>query len=189
MHYPGEGLKEVYAEGILVGYRWFDTKNVEPLFPFGYGLSYTTFSCSDLAVVPGEKGNLTVQVTVGNTGRREGAEVVQVYVKDGHAAVERPAHELKGFAKVKLAAGEKKRISIPLETPSFEYYDPKRAAWVAEAGEFEIQVGTSSRVFLPLHLGRIRWRQRSWRRIGKGSWEIGLVVGRFFLRCLWNGAC
>jgi beta-glucosidase len=149
-HYPGESGKETYAEGIFVGYRWFDAKKIEPLFPFGYGLSYTTFSCSGLQVAAGEKGSATVQVTVANTGQRAGAEVVQVYVHDGHASLPRPERELKGFQKVELQPGEQRTVSIPLTSASFSYYDPKQHAWVAEAGDFGIDVGTSSRD-LPLH--------------------------------------
>ena len=149
-HYPGKDGKETYAEGIFVGYRWFDAKKLEPLFPFGYGLSYTTFTCAGLKVTPGEHGNATVQVTVANTGKREGAEVVQAYVRDEHSSMPRPVRELKGFQKVQLQAGEQRTISIPLNSGSFSYYDAARGAWVAEAGEFAIDVGTSSRD-LPLH--------------------------------------
>ncbi|HUO07615.1 MAG TPA: glycoside hydrolase family 3 C-terminal domain-containing protein [Phycisphaerae bacterium] len=149
-HYPGEHGRETYAEGIFVGYRWFDAKKIEPLFPFGYGLSYTTFSCSALRVMAGENGTATVQVTVANTGKRDGAEVVQVYVRDEHSSLPRPVRELKGFQKVQLRPGEQQTVSIPLGASSFSYYDPGRTAWVAEAGEFGIDVGTSSRD-LPLH--------------------------------------
>ncbi len=150
VNYPGENGHETYSEGILVGYRWFDAKKLEPLFPFGYGLSYTTFSCGNLQVMPAENGSVTVQLMVKNTGKRSGAEVVQVYVRDEHSSLPRPVRELKGFQKLELAAGEERVVTIPLSVPSFEYYDPGRRAWVAEAGDFDIDVGTSSRN-LPLH--------------------------------------
>ncbi|MGN6370700.1 MAG: glycoside hydrolase family 3 C-terminal domain-containing protein [Phycisphaerae bacterium] len=149
-HYPGKDGVEQYAEGILVGYRWFDAKKIEPLFPFGYGLSYTTFNCSELAVAPGENGQATVHVTVANTGNRAGAEVLQVYVRPENAPVERPVRELKGFQRVQLDPGEKQTLAIPLNAMSFSYFDPQRHAWVAEAGEYAVDVGTSSRD-LPLH--------------------------------------
>ena len=149
-HYPGEGGKETYAEGIFVGYRWFDAKKIEPLFPFGYGLSYTTFACSDLHVTPGENGNATVQVTVANTGQREGAGKSFSCTCASNVLCARPEHELKGFQKIQLQPGEHRTISIPLNAASFSYYDPKQSAWVAEAGEFGIDVGSSSRD-LPLH--------------------------------------
>jgi beta-glucosidase len=145
--------RETYEEGILVGYRWFDTKKIEPEFPFGFGLSYTTFAVSGLKVEETEfEGRprpttplMTVEATVTNTGDREGAEVVQVYVEPVAPSLPRPVQELKGFKKVMLKAGEKTTVSIPLDAMALSYYDPAKQGWVAEAGDFRIQVGTSSR--------------------------------------------
>src|ERR1035438_1790194 len=109
-HYPGENLRVDYAEGIYVGYRYFDTKNVEPQLPFGFGLSYTTFEYSNLKInkieFAGKDPVWGFTVSVRNSGTRAGAEVVQLYVHDGHAKMDRPVHELKGFQRVELKAGE-----------------------------------------------------------------------------------
>jgi beta-glucosidase len=133
-----------YKEGILVGYRWFDTKSIEPLFPFGHGLSYTTFSYSNLAI---RKVNDQVEVTfiITNKGKTEGAEVVQLYVNDEACSVLRPAKELKAFDKIKLAAGESKSISFQLRSKDFSFYDEVKKQWILEAGKFNILVGASSR--------------------------------------------
>ena len=109
-NYPGQDLKVNYAEGIYVGYRYYDTKNVEPQFPFGFGLSYTNFEYSDLKLGTithgGISGSWEFSVKVRNTGSRAGAEVVQLYVHDGHAKIDRPEHELKAFGRVALKPGE-----------------------------------------------------------------------------------
>ena len=147
-HYPGENLKVDYAEGIYVGCRYFDTKNVKPLFPFGFGLSYTSFEYSGLKVTPGNapaKEPATVSLKVKNTGARDGAEVVQVYVHDGHSKIDRPVHELKGFQRVELKAGEERTVEFKLDRAAFSYWSPDKKDWVAEPGTFEIQVGASSR--------------------------------------------
>jgi beta-glucosidase len=143
--YPGENGTVHYDEGLLVGYRWFDAKSVAPLFPFGFGLSYTTFSYGNLRVIGEGGASATVECEVTNTGSREGAEVVELYVEPKSARVQRPVKELKGFAKVSLIPGETKRISIPLNGRSFAYYAPDKKGWVAEAGKFGILVGASSR--------------------------------------------
>ncbi len=146
INYPG--AQEVhYGEGIFVGYRYYDYKKIEPLFPFGHGLSYTTFEYSDLQV-PGTaaKGQpVTVQVTVKNTGERAGKEVVQVYVRDVEASQMRPLKELKRFEKVALQPGESKTLSFTLDERALSFYDPYRGGWVAEPGKFEVLVGSSSR--------------------------------------------
>lgn len=144
--FPGEKGTVEYREGLLVGYRWFDTKGIEPLFPFGYGLSYTTFSYGP-AILATDPTSHTVQVEceITNTGKREGAEVVQVYVQPKKPSVVRPTKELKGFAKVALKPGETKKVSIALNPRAFAFYAPDRKGWVAEAGEYGILVGTSSR--------------------------------------------
>jgi beta-glucosidase len=154
-HYPGENLTVDYAEGIYVGYRYYDTKNVEPQFPFGFGLSYTTFAYSDLTIADdttpetGQKkddprGKVAL-FTVRNTGSRPGAEVVQVYVHEGHSKIDRPAHELKGFARVDLKPGESQKLLIRLDRSAFSYWSPEKKDWVLEPGTFEVQVGASSR--------------------------------------------
>jgi beta-glucosidase len=149
--YGDKSLNSPYPEGIFVGYRYLEKHGIEALFPFGHGLSYTMFEYGNLKVNPpgvgvGEEGfPITVSVDVRNTGKREGTEVVQVYVKDMACSVERPEKELKGFEKVFLEPGEKKTISIKLNRDAFAFYDPDRKQWVVEAGEFEILVGSSSK--------------------------------------------
>jgi len=146
--YPGANGTVTYAEGLLVGYRWFDAKNIEPLFPFGYGLSYTKFSYSALHLREGnDAGNpaVTVEFDVANTGGRAGAEVAQVYVRQENPGLPRPPQELKGFAKVRLQPGETKRVSVRLDWGAFAYYDPDKKGWVAEKGEYKVLVGSSSR--------------------------------------------
>ena len=151
-NYPGVNLKVNYAEGIYVGYRYYDTKNVEPLFPFGFGLSYTTFEYSNLKVVRRGNGinfdpayDVLVSLKVHNTGTRAGAEVVQLYVHDGHSQIDRPVHELKRFQRVELQPGETKIVNFLLDRAALSYWSPEKKDWVAEPGTFEIQVGASSR--------------------------------------------
>ena len=145
--YPGTNGTVAYAEGLLVGYRWYDTKNIEPQFPFGFGLSYTTFGYSNLKLIPGDGTNeiVTAQFEIENTGKRAGAEVAQLYVHEKDPRLVRPEKELKGFRKVFLQPGEKQTVSIPLNQGSFSYYDDGKKAWVAQPDSFEIQVGSSSR--------------------------------------------
>jgi beta-glucosidase len=145
--YPGTNGVVTYAEGLLVGYRWFDAKKIEPLFPFGYGLSYTQFKYSKLNLAPGgdPENPLTVELELANTGKLAGAEVVQVYVQPLDPSVSRPLKELKGFKKVLLQPGEKQKISIKLDPSAFAYYSPDKKGWVAEKGGYKILVGSSSR--------------------------------------------
>ena len=131
-----------YLEGLLVGYRYYDTKKVEPLFPFGHGLSYTKFAYSDLKM---DAQTLTAQVNVANVGRRSGKEVVQLYVQDIKSRLPRPEKELKGFEKVELAPGETKQITFRLNERSLAFYDPAAKRWIAEPGDFNLLVGSSSR--------------------------------------------
>jgi beta-glucosidase len=147
-YYPKRGEKRVaYSEGVFLGYRHYDRSAVKPLFPFGFGLSYTTFEYSGLQVSPAE-GNARTPVGISfyvkNTGSRESAEVAEVYVGDSHATVPRPAKELKGFAKVGLKPGETKRVSITLDQRAFSYYDVSERTWKAASGDFAILVGSSS---------------------------------------------
>lgn len=142
--YPGKDGTEVYSEGLLVGYRWFDTKGIEPLFPFGHGLSYTSFGYVNPRVERAGEG-WNAQIDLANTGGRDGAEVVQVYVEPVRPKVMRPTKELKGFRKIGLKAGEKGSISIPLDARAFAFYDPARKSWVAAPGEYTVHFGSSSR--------------------------------------------
>ena len=144
--YPG--CREVnYGEGIFVGYRYYDKKDVDPLFPFGHGLSYTTFKYSDLKVAKKVRagGKVEVSLTVTNTGKVTGKEVVQLYVSDLKSSLPRPPKELKGFAKVGLKPGESQAVTFSLDERALAFYDPHKKAWVAEPGEFELLVGSSSR--------------------------------------------
>ena len=148
INYPGENGRVYYGEGIFVGYRYYDKKAVAPLFPFGFGLSYTTFHYDHLqldrqAYAPGEKIRVSLEVT--NTGKRAGQEIVQLYVRDAKSSLARPPKELKAFAKIALQPGETRPVSFDLDDSALMYFDDKRMAWVAEAGEFEVQVGASSR--------------------------------------------
>jgi len=151
-YYPAGGTRRVvYKEGVFVGYRGYERNNTRPLFPFGHGLSYTTFAYGNFSVTPnigvtGGAGGPRFEVTfdVRNTGAREGSDVAQVYVASPKAKVERPAKELKGFAKVSLRPGESKRVSVWLDGRSFSYYDATAKRWRAEPGEYEVLVGRSS---------------------------------------------
>ena len=151
--WPGvDGLSH-YSEGLNVGYRWYDATHASPLFPFGFGLSYTTFRLSRLVVVPQKAGasgtTALVRVDVTNTGKRAGAEVVQVYVSHPAADAE-PPHLLRGFAKVELQPGQTKPVTVTLDARSFSIYDVAAHRWAFRPGAYEILAGTSSRD-LPLH--------------------------------------
>lgn len=145
--YPGTNATLFYKEGLLVGYRWFDAKKIEPLFPFGYGLSYTTFKYSRLKLVRAadKDGIVTAQFEIKNTGKVAGAEVAELYIQPTRPSVTRPVRELKGFKKIFLQPGEKQTVSIPLDQRAFAFYDPAKPGWVAEAGDYRVQVGSSSR--------------------------------------------
>ncbi|WP_433582772.1 beta-glucosidase family protein [Paenibacillus amylolyticus] len=148
LNFPGEGDHVDYREGIFVGYRYYDKKELEPLFPFGYGLSYTTFEYADLKVDRTEltdQDEVNVQVRVTNTGDRAGKEIIQLYVSDVESTVIRPVRELKAFAKLALEPGESKVVSFTLNKRSFAYYNVNMKDWHVETGEFDIQVGSSSR--------------------------------------------
>lgn len=131
-----------------MGYRYYDKKNMAVRFPFGYGLSYTTFEYGDLNISDNEisdEQTVTVSCTVTNTGRRAGMEIVQLYVRDKESSVVRPVKELKGFEKVSLKPGETKRVVFSLDKRAFAYYETAINDWFVEYGEFEILVGASSR--------------------------------------------
>ncbi len=147
INYPGENGRVYYGERFYVGYRYYDAKEVEPLFPFGHGLSYTTFSYDAMKLAANQIAvgeGVDVDVTITNTGPRPGQEVVQVYVRDVEASLARPPKELKGFAKVALEAGETRTVTIHLRSDAFAFYDDKKEAWVVEPGTFEILVGRSA---------------------------------------------
>ena len=143
--YPGVDGTVHYDEGLLVGYRWYDTKAIEPLYPFGFGLSYTRFAYSDLRIASSGADCFVVTFDVQNTGQRAGCEVAQLYVHEDHPEVSRPEKELKGFARVALAPGEKKPVSIRLNPRSFATYSPSAKSWVVAKGVYTILVGSSSR--------------------------------------------
>jgi beta-glucosidase len=147
-HYPGENLHVAYEEGVYVGYRGFDQRNVEPLFPFGHGLSYTKFDYSGLKITPakiaaGQQVEVTIEVR--NAGSRAGAEVVQLYVHDVKSSVDRPVKELKGFRRVMLDPGEARNVSFTLDKSALSFYSAAKDEWVAEPGAFEVWIGASSR--------------------------------------------
>lgn len=146
--YPGNGNTAEYREGIYVGYRYYDKKEIDVLFPFGHGLSYTSFEYSGLklgAEKIADTKPLSVAVTVRNAGKVFGKEVVQLYVRDLQSSIDRPVRELKGFSKVALAPGESKEVSFILDQRSFAYYETLIHAFHVESGEFAIEVGASSR--------------------------------------------
>jgi beta-glucosidase len=148
INYPGENGKVRYGEGIFVGYRYYDKKDIDPQFPFGHGLSYTKFKYSNLrlsaeSMTPDQ--TLGVKVDVTNTGKVTGKEIVQLYVRDVRATFARPEKELKAFAKVELKPGKTKTVSFTLDREAFWYFDTVKNAWSVEPGEFEILVGASSR--------------------------------------------
>lgn len=148
LNFPGEDDRVEYREGIFVGYRYYDKKGIKPLFPFGYGLSYTTFEYGDLKISKKEitdTETVTVSVKVKNTGEMAGKEVVQLYVRDVESTVIRPEKELKGFEKVELKPGEEKTVVFELDRRAFAYYNTDIRDWHVETGEFEILIGKSSR--------------------------------------------
>jgi beta-glucosidase len=155
LNFPGEQGQVRYGEGIFVGYRYYDARQLEVSYPFGHGLSYTSFDYRDLRTeVSGAGDELAVQVsvTVSNTGQRDGKEVVQVYLGQPGSYLQRPARELKGFAKVALAAGESSEVTVRLTAPDFRYFHPGKDRWVLQGGDFTVAVGSSSRD-LRLHAG------------------------------------
>ena len=145
--YRNDTINETYKEDIFVGYRWVDKEKIKPLFPFGHGLSYTTFdysnqTCNHKVINSGETITFTVQVK--NTGTREGQEVVQLYISDKKSSLPRPVKELKGFQKVRLAPGEEKEVSFTIDKQALSFFDDAKHEWVAEPGKFEARIGSSS---------------------------------------------
>jgi beta-glucosidase len=147
LNFPGENGLVRYGEGLFIGYRYYDAKNMPVQFPFGYGLSYTTFAYSNLRVSADnfkDVDGLTVSVDVSNTGQMAGKEIVQLYVHDHQSRLLRPYKELKGFTKVSLEPGETKTVSITLDSRAFAYYDPAHRQWVTEDGRFDLLIAASS---------------------------------------------
>ncbi|MBQ3567170.1 MAG: glycoside hydrolase family 3 C-terminal domain-containing protein [Oscillospiraceae bacterium] len=146
LNFPGDGMQVHYGEGIFVGYRWYDARNIQPLYPFGFGLSYTDF---EILSFEAENENfsetVTVNAVVKNSGTRDGKTVVQVYVSDRESSLTKPLRELKAFRKIFLRAGEQMTVSFKLDKHDFESYDPNLCAWTMEEGYYDISVGFSSR--------------------------------------------
>jgi beta-glucosidase len=137
-----------YNEGIFVGYRWYEHKDVQPLYPFGHGLSYTAFDYSGIATSKGkfsEDDVITVSCTVKNAGKRKGSETVQLYVQDVESSVPRPVKELKGFQKVELDPGQSTTVQLRLDKKDFSFWNPETKDWYAEKGKFIIHIGSSSK--------------------------------------------
>lgn len=154
LSYGGEGDSAVYNEGVFVGYRYYDKKKMEVLFPFGYGLSYSSFEYANLTVSADsikDTDPLIVRVDVTNTGSRAGKEVVQLYVSDRESTVFRPVRELKGFEKVELEAGQTKTVSFTLDKRAFAYWNTQLHDWYVETGVFGIEIGRSSRDIVLSH--------------------------------------
>ncbi len=159
LSYGGEGNTAVYNEGVFVGYRYYDRKEAEVLFPFGYGLSYTDFRFSDLRLSAAEitdRDTLTASVKVRNTGSRAGKTVVQLYVGDVESSVFRPVRELKGFEKLELQPGEEKEVSFTLSGRAFAYWNTQIHDWHVESGDFRVEVGYSSRDIADSAVVRVR---------------------------------
>ena len=145
-NYPGRNLKVNYEEDIFVGYRWFDTKGIEPLYPFGFGLSYTNFNITNATTDKKEfdqNEEIVLKYTIKNTGKFDGAEVVQLYASQSRSSVIRPKKELKGFQKVFLKAGEEKAVELKVKVKDLAFYDEKISNWKVESGEFVLHLGTS----------------------------------------------
>ena len=147
LNWPGGAGKVAYGEGLYIGYRYYDAKQMPVLFPFGYGLSFTTFEYSNVKVSSKafkDIDGLMISLDITNSGGLPGAEIVQVYVHDHESELARPEKELKGFVKVVLQPGETKTVSIPLDFRSFAYYHPKHRQWITESGDFDLLIGASS---------------------------------------------
>ena len=146
--FPSRDGNANYGEGIFIGYRYYDKKKIEPNFPFGYGLSYTSFSYSDIkanTTAAKDSDAITISVKVKNTGKIAGKEVVQLYVHEQETEIARPENELKHFEKVSLLPGEEKTVSFKLTSRDFAYYNAKSHDWVVKSGKFDVLVGSSSR--------------------------------------------
>lgn len=145
--YPGDGETVEYKEGIFVGYRWFEKKKIKPLFAFGHGLSYTSFNYGKITLdknVMTSTDSLNITIPITNTGKREGAEVVQMYIMDKESSLPRPIKELKGFKKIKMVPGETVYVKFVVGKEALSFYDSAKHQWVAEPGKFQILIGAAS---------------------------------------------
>ena len=145
----------VYDEGVFVGYRWYDTKKIETLYPFGFGLSYTNYNYSSLKLSADniKKGEtLKVQFVLENSGNKAGSEIAQLYIHDQTASVERPVKELKDFIKVPLEAGEKVLVEFEIDQQDLSFYSEESSSWIAEPGKFDVLIGSSSKIFTEGHI-------------------------------------
>lgn len=142
--YQTKPYRNTYKEGVFLGYRWFDSKGIEPLFPFGFGLSYTKFTYSNLKVEAGAGDTFKATVTIKNTGKHVGAEVVQLYVAPPDGNVPRPVRELKAFVRTELSPGESKQVSMDFNRQDLAYWNPETKQWTVTPGQYKVQVGSSS---------------------------------------------
>ena len=145
--YPGDSIRQEYKEDILVGYRWYDTKKIRPLFPFGYGMSYTAFEYSKPVVsakTMNADGSIDLTVKIKNTGEMVGKEIVQLYIGDEECSVLRPVKELKDFRKVQLLPNEEKEVKFTIKPEALQFFDDKQHTWVAEPGKFKAYIAASS---------------------------------------------
>lgn len=145
--YPGVDKEVTYKESLFVGYRWLDKEKIKPLFPFGHGLSYTTFKYGNVSAnkkLIDQNEKITFSVKIKNTGKRDGAEVVQLYISDSKSSLPRPIKELKAFKKVFLKTGEEKEVTFTIDKTSLSFFDDKKHDWVAEPGDFEALIGSSA---------------------------------------------
>ena len=157
-NYRNNDSTDTYSEGLYVGYRHFDKEQIKPQFPFGFGLSYTSFKYGNLKITTdttGGKLSADVSFTITNTGKREGAEIAQVYVHEENPLLDRPVKALKGFARVDLKPGASKTVHVKLDRNAFHYYNPEKKAWVIDSATFDILVGASSRNILLS--GNVKW--------------------------------
>lgn len=143
--YGKTGKSNVYSEGIFVGYRWFDKQNIQVVYPFGYGLSYTNFNYGNITLIEGDDYNYTIEFPVTNEGKCESSEVVQLYVNDVKCSINRPIIELKAFEKISLRSNETKVVRLKLDKEAFSFFDSNTKQWLLEPGEFKVSVGVNSR--------------------------------------------
>jgi beta-glucosidase len=146
-NWPGENMKVVYGEGLYIGYRHYERMSIAPLFPFGHGLSYTTFTYGKPTIsstVLAETDKITIKIPITNSGSVEGAEIVQGYIHDLKSRLPRPEKELQSFDKVFLKPGQTKDATLTLDKYSVGYYDTDVPGWIAEEGVFEVLIGASS---------------------------------------------
>jgi beta-glucosidase len=138
-------MKIYFDEGIYVGYRYFDKNQIEPFFPFGFGLSYTKFNLSNLQINHKDRDHFSASLDVQNMGNHRGAAVLQLYIGDDQCSVDRPLRELQAFTKVDLTPGQQTRVSIPFDSSAFRFFSPTQHQFIVEPGTFTVWIGESSR--------------------------------------------